>query len=61
MAKFKRSTNLSGKIENIISNGDMFIDGETGEEINLFEILNSVYGNTPFSISTSQKIDEELS
>lgn len=61
MTKFKRSINLSGKIENIISNGDIFIDSETGEEINLFKILYDVYGNTPFSISTSQKVDEELS
>lgn len=60
MANFKRTTSLSGKFKNVVSNGETFIDAETGEEINVCEILNKVYGSNPFDISTSYKADEDV-
>lgn len=60
MANFKKSVNTSGKIKNVVSNGEVFIDNETGEELNLAEIFYKVYGGSPFEISSSQKEDIEL-
>lgn len=60
MGVFKRNITTSGKFKNVVSNGNGFMDSDTGELIPLAEILYNVYGDTPFDLSTSQKSDEEL-
>lgn len=58
MASFKRTLSLSGKFKGIISDGHNFIEQETGEVINIAEILNKVYRNNAFDISTKYGIDD---
>lgn len=60
MAIFKRNITTSGKFKGIVTNGECFIDDETGELIPLAKILYDVYGDTPFDLSASQKLDEDL-
>lgn len=60
MSTFKRSVSTSGKLKSIVTNGETFIDDETGEELNLAEIFYKVYGSSPFELSSSQKENVEL-
>jgi len=59
MENFKKVTTTSGKFKLLTANGGKFIN-EDGEEINLAEQLEQAYGNTPFDISTSAKVEEEV-
>lgn len=60
-AIFKKSESVKGKWKEISCINGSFVDPETGEEINIAEILEQVYGsNTIFSLSTSNKVDVEL-
>lgn len=60
MASFKRTFSLSGKFKGIISNGQSFIEQETGEVIDLADILNKVYGDNAFDISTKYGTDDTV-
>lgn len=60
MAQFKKTTNITGKYKTISVVGGQFVDFETGEQIDLAEQLSSVYGEEPFSLSTSNKVDFDI-
>ena len=60
MIKFSKSTTTKGTIKGIATNGDVFMDDETGELIDLAAILYSVYGDRAIDISTSMKFDDEV-
>lgn len=60
MGQFKRSTTINGKYKSVvIIDGDL-CDYETGEQIDLVSQLFNVYGDQPFSITTTSKIDIDL-
>lgn len=61
MIEAKKSTQISGKYKVIAVSGGNFIDYETGEVINVADELERLYGQNPFSLSTSLKLDEALS
>lgn len=58
---FKKSINIAGKYKalNVTEEGT-FVDVETGEALDLAEQLYQIYGENPFSLSTSYKDDIEL-
>lgn len=61
MGTFTKNTITKGKFKAIVACEDgTFIDDETGEEVKLGEILYKAYGSTPFELSTSLKIDEDI-
>lgn len=61
MISFKRQDTVSGKIKNIFVTGDMkFADSETGEQINLAEILFTVFDGMPFDMTVTQKNDKDV-
>ena len=61
MISFKRSDNIQGKIKNIVVTGDMkFADSETGERIDLAEILFTVFDGEPFDMAVAQKKDKDV-
>lgn len=59
MIKVKKSesTSLKGKALSIINN--KFADYETGEIIDLIEILKNTFGDLPFDLTAIQKVDTE--
>lgn len=60
MANFKRTVGVTGKFKNLMVINGKFVDSETSEEINVAEILEKVYGNNAFDLSTSYKADEDV-
>ena len=61
MSDFKKTINTTGKIKDIIVHEGVLLYDETGEQCNFVEILSKLYGeDAPFTISTSQKVDEDL-
>ena len=59
-AKFSKTTTTKGMIKNILIQERNFVDEETGEIVDLIDLLNPIYGCRPFDISTSAKDEEEL-
>lgn len=57
MAEFKKSTQIVGKIKNLIATEDGFMDDETGEMVPVLDMLHKAYGDTPFTLSVSYKSD----
>lgn len=60
MGMFKKSVSINGKYKELTVVDGHFVEPETGEEINLAEQLESIYGNQVFSLTTSNKIDVDL-
>lgn len=58
--EFKRSISTSGKFKNVRIVNGILIDDDTGEVIPLLEILEKIYCDSNFSISTSQKADSDV-
>lgn len=60
MSVFKKTVTVNGKYKAIaVTNGE-FVDYETGEVIDLAEQLENIYGDAPFSLTTSNKVDTDL-
>lgn len=60
MAIFKKSESITGKYKELIIIDGQFADPESGEAINVIEHLANIYGDQPFSLSTSSKVDVDL-
>lgn len=60
MATFKKKISVAGVFKNLTCNGDDFIDYETGEVVQVCEILHHVYGDAPFDISSSRKEEDDI-
>ena len=61
MGTFTKNIVTKGKFKSIVACEDgTFIDDETGEEIKLGEVLHRAYGNTPFELNTSLKLDQDI-
>lgn len=61
MGTFTKNTVTKGKFKSIIACEDgSFMDDETGEQIALGKILFEKYGDTPFELTTSLKVDEDV-
>lgn len=60
MNGFKKTTSTSGKIKNVVVHEGSFVDEETGDVIDLVKILGDVYGDQPFDLSASAKVELEL-
>ena len=61
MGTFTKNTVTKGKFKDIIACDDgTFIDDESGEVISLATILHEKYGDSPFELVTSLKVDEEV-
>ena len=59
MENFKKTTTVAGRWKYMTAANGKFIN-EDGEEVNIAEQLEQAYGNIPFDISTSAKIEEEV-
>jgi len=59
MIKFTKTNSINGTIKGICVHNGCFMDDETGEIINLAEILEQQYGDLAFDIKTSRKDDSE--
>jgi len=61
MGTFTKNTVTKGKFKSIIACEDgTFMDDESGETIDLGKILFEKYGTTPFELTTSLKVDEDV-
>lgn len=60
MYNFKKSTSIVGTFKEIIVNNGEFIDGETGEVLDLPSILEQIYGEKSFTITTKEKDSSEI-
>lgn len=61
MSNFIRKVAIDGKYKDVIvSEEGKFFDWETGEEIDLAAQLFQVYGDNPFTISTTMKRDYKI-
>ena len=57
---FKKTINTSGKIKGLMVHEGVFMDVETGERVDLAGMLENVYKDQPFEISTTAKDETEL-
>lgn len=61
MGTFTKSTTTKGKFKDIIACPDgTFVDDESGEIIQLAQLLYEKYGDSPIEIITTLKVDEEV-
>lgn len=60
MAKFTKTRTIKGNYKGVVITDGQFVDAESGEQINLAEELQSVYGENAFDITTSLKTDEDI-
>ena len=61
MANFKRTLNTNGKFKMLaIVDGKQFIDYETGEVIDVPEIIGRCMGKEPFDLSVTQKSETDI-
>jgi len=56
---FKKQTTYTGKLKQLKIFDGNFVD-ESGEVINLVEILANVYGDMAFDLSTTSKSEEDI-
>lgn len=57
---FKKTTKMNGKFKSVMVINGEFIDAESGEKLDLAQILSEFYGISAFSISTSKQDIEEM-
>ena len=60
MYNFKKSTSIVGTFKEMIVNNGEFIDGETGEVLDLPSILEQIYGEKSFTVTTKEKDSSEI-
>ena len=61
MANFKRTTNNNAKFKMLaIADGNKFIDFETGEFVDVPQIINKCMGEEPFDLSVTQKSESDI-
>ena len=61
MANFKRTLNTNGKFKMLaIADGNNFIDYETGEAVNVANIIGQCLGEEPFDLSVTQKSETDI-
>ena len=61
MANFKRTTNNNAKFKMLaIADGNKFIDFETGEFVDVPQIINKCIGEEPFDLSVTQKSETDI-
>jgi len=61
MANFKCTSNTNGKFKMLaIADGNKFIDYETGEFVDVANIINKCVGNEPFDLSVTKKTETEI-
>ena len=61
MANFKRTTNTNGKFKMLaVVGGNNFIDYETGEVVDVADIIGKCMGEEPFDLSVTQKSETDI-
>ncbi len=61
MANFKRTLNTNGKFKMLaIADGNNFIDYETGELVDVANIIGKCLGEEPFDLSVTQKSETDI-
>ena len=61
MANFKRTLNTNGKFKMLaIADGNKFIDYETGEFVDVPDIIGKCMGEQPFDLSVTQKSETDI-
>ena len=61
MANFKRTTNTNGKFKMLaIAGGNNFIDYETGEVVDVADIIGKCMGEEPFDLNVTQKSETDI-
>lgn len=61
MANFKRTLNTNGKFKMLaIADGNKFIDYETGELVDVPDIISKCMGGEPFDLSVTQKSETTI-
>lgn len=58
--KFSKTTSTKGTIKGLIIHEGVLVSEETGEQVDLVELLSPIYGSQVFDISTSATDKEEL-
>ena len=61
MASFKRTTNTNGKFKMLaIAGENNFVDYETGEIVDVADIIGKCMGKEPFDLSVTQKSETDI-
>jgi len=61
MANFKRTTNTNAKFKMLaVADGNDFIDYETGEVVDVANIISKCMGEEPFDLSVTQKSETDI-
>ena len=60
MGAFKKTESIQGKWKSLQCVEEGLVDTETGEIIDIYEILKKQYGDKEFSLTTSYKSDTDL-
>ena len=61
MANFKRTLNTNCKFKMLaVADGNNFIDHETGEVVNVANIIGKCLGEEPFDLSVTQKYETDI-
>ena len=61
MANFKRTTNNNAKFKMLaVADGSNFIDYETGEVVDVADIIGKCMGEEPFDLSVTQKFETDV-
>ena len=60
MGAFKKTESIQGKWKSLQCVEEGLADTETGEIIDIYEILKKQYGDKEFSLTTSYKSDTDL-
>ena len=61
MTQFKKTSTTKGSFKGLVIHEGMLMDEETGEVVNVIDLISKVYGeDTVFDLTTTLKIDEDL-
>lgn len=61
MGTFTKNTVTKGKFKSIIACEDgTFMDDESGQTVELAKLLYQTYGDSPFELTTTLKVDEDV-
>jgi len=61
MTQFKKTSTTKGSFKGLVIHEGMFMDEETGEVVNVIDLISKAYGDDiVFDLTTTLKIDEDL-
>lgn len=60
MIKFKRKGGVSGRLKNMVIDEGVMIDTDSGEQIDIIQMITDMIGPKMFDIVVTQQDEEEI-